>query len=134
MAINDKELHVMHMVKAKSEIHLILKNVYGHMNLHVFTESDIEKSMRFIKSMSELYKDGETRILLKDYHPIPKFVTDDSVMPTLQAYLYKTEIMKEAIPGILSYLYDHDIKDRATVKSIYAFLNAGNKIYKLEIV
>lgn len=134
MAINDKELHVLDILKAKSEIHLILKDLSGHRDLHVFTESDIEKSMEFIKSMSNLYKGEETKILLKDYHPIPKFISDNSIMPTLQAYLYKTEIMREAIPGILSYLYDHGIKNPSAVRSIYAFLNAGNKIYKLEIV
>lgn len=133
MAINDKELHVKCMVKAKSEIHLILKNVYGDVDLHVFTESDIIKSNEFIKRTSDLYKDEETKILLKDYHPIPKFISNKSIMPTLQAYLYKTEILRESIPGILSYLYDHGIGNPSTVRSIYAFLNASNKIYKIEI-
>lgn len=135
MDLKDKEMTVNDIIKLNTgEIHLFLRDSSGETSLHVFKKSDVDKSLEFIKNMRKIYDDSPTKIILNDYHPTPKFINSGGSIPTLQAFLYKTKIVENSLPGILSYLYDHGIRNSSEVKSICVFLNSGNKIYNVAIV
>lgn len=135
MTLKDKEMTVHDILKlVTGEIHLFLRDASGEIHLHVFKKSDVDKSVDFIRKMKNIYDDSPTKFILHDYHPAPKFTQDTKFMSPLRAFLYQTQIIEESLPGILSYLYDHGIRNSSIVKSICIFINSKNKIYDVKII